>query len=57
MVIVLFRKMKMNENNYEFTIDSTSDGLRLDIFLGERVDLTRSYIQKLIKSGNASIKT
>ncbi len=51
------KKINMNENNYEFTIDSTSDGLRLDIFLGERVDLTRSYIQKLIKSGNASINS
>lgn len=34
-----------------FTCDETSAGLRLDVFLSEQADMTRSAAQKLIESG------
>ena len=43
-------------NIYELTVGPESDGERLDVFINSFVaDLTRSHIQKLIKSENVSV--
>ncbi len=38
-----------------FVCDETSSGLRLDVFLSEQADMTRSAAQKLIESGNVLV--
>ncbi|WP_138204430.1 RluA family pseudouridine synthase [Haloimpatiens lingqiaonensis] len=44
------------QNNYLFKIEEEFDGERIDIFLAEALETkSRSYIQKLIKSGNATV--
>lgn len=43
-------------NLYELTVGSESDGERLDVFINAFIsDLTRSHIQKLIKSENVRV--
>ena len=42
----------------EFELISAETGERIDRFLsGKRQDLSRSYIQKLIKDGNVSVNS
>ena len=44
--------MTGEEETYYFTIDPEEAGERIDRFLAEKMpDLTRSYIQKLVKDG------
>lgn len=44
------------ENKYLFRIEEEFDSVRIDVFLAEAMDgKSRSYIQKLIKSGNATV--
>ncbi|MCR4605901.1 MAG: RluA family pseudouridine synthase [Eubacterium sp.] len=47
----------MSSDLREFIVESDQDQLRLDIFLGEQLDMTRSYIQKLVKNGCVSINS
>ena len=39
------------ENVISLTVDADSEGKRIDVFIAERCDLTRSAVQKLIKDG------
>ncbi len=39
----------------QFVCDEASAGLRLDVFLSEEADLTRSAAQKLIENGDATV--
>ena len=39
----------------EFLCDETSAGLRLDVFLSEQAELTRSAVQKLIENGDVTV--
>lgn len=44
------------ENKYLFRIEEEFDSVRIDVFLAEAMEgKSRSYIQKLIKSGNATV--
>ncbi|WP_102400882.1 RluA family pseudouridine synthase [Haloimpatiens massiliensis] len=44
------------ENKYLFKVEEEFEGLRIDLFLAEAMDgKSRSYIQKLIKDGNATV--
>ncbi len=45
----------MSEQTMYFTCDETSAGLRLDVFLSEETELTRSAIQKLIENGDVTV--
>lgn len=44
-----------NDNYLEFVCDETSAGLRLDVFLSEYADMTRSAAQKLIEKGDVTV--
>jgi len=39
----------------EFVCDEASAGTRLDVFLTQEADLTRSAAQKLIESGDVTV--
>ncbi|NLM73393.1 MAG: RluA family pseudouridine synthase [Clostridiaceae bacterium] len=41
--------------NELYVIDGTDSGKRLDVWLSEKMDLTRSYVQKLIEEGRVRV--
>lgn len=45
----------MNPTN-EFICDAASAGLRLDVFLSEKAELTRSAVQRLIENGSITLQ-
>ncbi len=45
----------MNDEYAEFLCDETSAGIRLDVFLSEQTDVTRSAAQKLIENGDVTV--
>lgn len=45
----------MKKQDNQFLIDSTTNGLRLDMFLTQSLDLSRSQIQKLVKAGQFKV--
>lgn len=45
----------MNNDYLKFVCDETSAGTRLDVFLSEQADVTRSAAQKLIESGDVTV--